>query len=126
MKYSIITNNNKVFNFYKETDSVVFLQDSSINEILEFVNEKCFEGHQLLSDPILYNLENQSNPFKSILIGKDILKDNSHSIKMTTGVLDLIEKVKFSPKEDLTEIELEEFRFVDLNLIRNSIEKLIF
>ncbi|MEG0068518.1 GrdX family protein [Cetobacterium sp.] len=126
MDYKIITNNNKVFNFFKETDEVIFLEDYKIEDVLKFVESKCLEGHRLLSDPILYNLENLDNPFKSILITNNQLEDNSHSIKIILGVLDLITKVHFTPKESLDEISLEEFRFVDLNLIRDSIDKINF
>ncbi|WP_297598561.1 GrdX family protein [uncultured Cetobacterium sp.] len=126
MDYKIITNNNKVFNFFKETDEVVFLKDYSIEDVLNFIESKCLEGHRLLSDPILYNLENQDNPFKSILITNNQLEDNSHSIKIILGVLDLITKVNFTPKELSNETSLEEFRFIDLNLIRDSIDKINF
>lgn len=124
MDYKIITNNNKVFNFFKETDSVVYLEGYSIEKVLHFIEQKCLEGHRLLSDPILYNLENLDNPFKSILITDKQLEDNIHSIKIIVGVLDIIKKVNFTPREMQDEISLEEFRFVDLNLIRDSIAKI--
>ena len=124
MNYKIITNNNKVFNFFKETDNVIYLENQNITELLNYIEKKCLEGHRLLSDPILYNLENQDNPFKSILITDKQIEDNSHSIKIILGVLDIIKKVNFTPKENQSEISLEEFRFVDLNLIRDSISKI--
>ena len=124
MDYKIITNNNKVFNFFKETDNVIYLKDYSIEKLLNYIEEKCLEGHRLLSDPILYNLENQNNPFKSILITEKQIDDNSHSIKIILGVLDIIKKVNFTPKSSLSNLNLEEFRFVDLNLIQDSISKI--
>ncbi|MGL5933334.1 MAG: GrdX family protein [Cetobacterium sp.] len=124
MDYKIITNNNKVFNFFKETDNVIYLENHNINEVLSYIEKKCLEGHRLLSDPILYNLENQDNPFKSILITNKQIEDNSHSIKIILGVLDIIKKVSFTPKDQQSNISLEEFRFVDLNLIRDSISKI--
>lgn len=124
MDYKIITNNNKVFNFFKETDNVIYLKDYSIEKLLNYIEEKCLEGHRLLSDPILYNLENQNNPFKSILITEKQIDDNSHSIKIILGVLDIIKKVNFTPKSSLSDLNLEEFRFVDLNLIQDSISKI--
>ncbi|MGL4642506.1 MAG: GrdX family protein [Cetobacterium sp.] len=124
MDYKIITNNNKVFNFFKETDNVIYLENHNINQVLNYIEQKCLEGHRLLSDPILYNLENQDNPFKSILITNKQIEDNSHSIKIILGVLDIVKKVSFTPKEEQSDISLEEFRFVDLNLIRDSISKI--
>lgn len=124
MDYKIVTNNNKVFNFFKETDNVVYLEEYNIEKVLGFIEQKCLEGHRLLSDPILYNLENLDNPFKSILITDKQLEDNTHSIKIIVGVLDIIKKVNFTPKEVQDDVSLEEFRFVDLNLIRDSITKI--
>lgn len=126
MEYTIITNNNKVFNFYQETDQVIFLEFSSFKEILHFIKNRCDEGYRLLSDPILYNLENKDNPFKTILISRSILSDNSHSINLINGVLDIAKNIEFTPINKLNEVELEEFRFIDLNLIRDSIDKIVF
>lgn len=126
MNYIIVTNNRKVFNFFKETDEVIYLEEYTIPKILEFVNEKCKEGHKLLSDPILYNLTNTLNPFKSILISKEILKNNISSIKMMEEVLEIQKKVEFFSKKRYTEEKNEEYRFIDLNLLQDSINKLLF
>lgn len=126
MEYTIITNNSKVFNFYQETDQVIFLEHSSFNDLLFFIKDRCIEGYRLLSDPILYNLENKDNPFKTILISKNTLVDNSHSIKLIEGVLNIANDINFTSSKDLNEVQLEEFRFIDLNLIRDSIEKIVF
>lgn len=126
MEYTIITNNNKVFNFYQETDQVIFLEHSSFKELLLFIKDRCLEGYRLLSDPILYNIENKENPFKTILISRNTLSDNSHSINLINGVLDIANDIEFSLARDLNEVQLEEFRFIDLNLIRDSISKIVF
>lgn len=101
MNYIIVTSNRKVFNFFKETDEVVYLEERTIPKNLEFVNEKCKEGHKLLSDSILYNLTNTLNPFKSILISKEILKNNISSVKMMKEVLEIQKKVDFFQKKDI-------------------------
>lgn len=126
MNYVIVTNNRKVFNFFKETDEVIYLKEYTIPKILEFVNEKCKEGHKLLSDPILYNLTNTLNPFKSILISKEILKNNISSIKMMEEVLEIQKKVEFFSAERFSDEKNEEYRFIDLNLLQDSINKLLF
>lgn len=125
MSYTIITNNSKVFNFYKETDDILFLDNKNLEEILNFVYKKTLEGFKVLSDPILYNVENPNNPFKSILISKTKNEDNHHSINLMTGVLEILKKIPTSTQKTLNEIQIEEFRFVDLNLIRDSIEKIL-
>lgn len=124
MEFIIITNNPKVFNFYKETDEVIFLKEKSLLELLEEINNYIIKGHKLLSDPILYNIENSENPYKTIIISKCPAENNMSSLDIIMGVLQIAEKlpkpIPFTSREDI----LEEFRFVDLNLIINSIKEL--
>ncbi|MEG0584630.1 MAG: GrdX family protein, partial [Cetobacterium sp.] len=78
----------------------------------------------LLSDPILYNLENSSNPFKSILISKNRYLDNNTSLELIEGAVHISQKLSPKDKELLSHDSLEEYRFVDLNLIIDSIKQL--
>lgn len=125
MEFIIITNNPKVYNFYHETDEIIFLQNRSLLEILEEVYGYILKGHKLLSDPILYNIENSDNPFKTIIISKYPAENNLSSLDIIGGVLHIAEKL---PKplciNSTNEKLLEEFRFVDLTLIINSIKEL--
>lgn len=124
MDFIIVTNNPKVFNFYKETDEIIFLKENSRLQLLEEVNDYIIKGHKLLSDPILYNIENSSNPFKTVIISKNPAENNMSSLDIIGGVLQIAEKLPeplpFTAEENI----LEEFRFVDLNLIINSIKEL--
>ena len=124
MEFIIITNNSKVYNFYKETDKVIFLEEKNLIEILEKINNYVLKGHKILSDPILSNIENSNNPFKTILISKLPTENNMSSLDIIGGVLQIAEKLPtplpFSSDENI----LEEFKFIDLNLIINSIKEL--
>ncbi|MCJ8342055.1 MAG: GrdX family protein [Cetobacterium sp.] len=124
MKYIIITNNHKVFNFYKETDEVFYLDKQNLQNVLNTVQENIHQGHNLLSDPILYNLENSKNPFKSILISKERFLDNSSSEEMIEGAIHISKKIHPLDVDSLNEEILEEFRFIDLNLLTDSIKQL--
>ncbi|MDP0488634.1 MAG: GrdX family protein [Fusobacterium sp. JB021] len=128
MKFKIITNNKKVFHFYKETDDVVYLKDTlkeaNLTKVLAEVYKYVLKGHKLLSDPIIYNLENIENPFKSILISKDIDRSGINSLKMVKGALKISEKLPQPDLEKNSKDRLEEYRYVDLNLLRNSIKEL--
>ncbi|MGL6114630.1 GrdX family protein [Cetobacterium sp. SF1] len=124
MKYIIVTNNHKVFNFYKETDEIIYLDKNNLQAVLTYVKNNIYDGHNLLSDPILYNLENSQNPFKSILISKERFLENSHSKEMIDGALHISLKLHPLDSDHLQEDLLEEFRFVDLNLLTDSIKQL--
>jgi hypothetical protein len=123
----IVTNNNKVFNFYKETDDVIFLDDAqSFSDVIDFVKQMVFEGHELLSDPILYNLENPNNPFKSLLLSKGIYGDNVLSKETMKKISSILKKVPtFGKKEEFSEKILEEFRFIDLNMLNDGLKQFL-
>lgn len=126
MEFIIVTNNNKVFNFYKETNEVFYFQKMDFVDLLNVVKEKIYEGHKLLSDPIMYNLENADNPYKSIALSVKTTDDTEHQ-KLIDNVINIAKKIParkhFSDFDDVT---LEEFRFVDLNLLTDGIKTFDF
>nr|WP_317280339.1 GrdX family protein [uncultured Fusobacterium sp.] len=122
MEFIIVTNNNKVFNFYKETNQVYYFQKLDFLDILNKVKEEIYKGHKLLSDPIMYNLENVENPFKSIALSKEVFDDDEQK-RLIDSVIGIAKKIPgrkdFSEFDDMT---LESFRFVDLNILRDGIK----
>ncbi|MFR3298785.1 MAG: GrdX family protein [Fusobacterium sp.] len=124
MEFIIITNNPKVYNFYKETDEIIFLKGKTLLQLLEEINNYVIKGHKILSDPIVSHIENSSNPFKTILISKYPAENNMSSLDIIGGVLQIAEKLPAPLPLTTDENILEEFRFIDLNLIINSIKEL--
>ncbi|WP_291259572.1 GrdX family protein [Fusobacterium sp.] len=129
MDYIIITNNSKVYNIYKESNEVLFFQKKDLLELLEIIRGKIYEGHILLSDPILSNLNNFDNPYKSIAISRDnflgdlFIKDDSQQKFIDTSI-NIAKKLPFREKiNELSEKKLEEYRFIDLNLLVTFIKK---
>ena len=122
MEFIIVTNNNKVFNFYKETNQVYYFQKLDFLDILNKVKEEIYKGRKLLSDPIMYNLENVENPFKSIALSKEVFDDDEQK-RLIDSVIGIAKKIPgrkdFSEFDDMT---LESFRFVDLNILRDAIK----
>ena len=122
MEFIIETNNNKVFNFYKETNQVYYFQKLDFLDILNKVKEEIYKGRKLLSDPIMYNLENVENPFKSIALSKEVFDDDEQK-RLIDSVIGIAKKIPgrkdFSEFDDMT---LESFRFVDLNILRDGIK----
>lgn len=124
MSFTIVTNNKKVFNFFKETDEVVLLENEDICRVLVEVYKCILKGHKLLSDPIIYNLENSNNPFKSIIVSKDFTAENGISLNLIKGALNIGKKLPDISMENISEENLEEYKFIDLNLLINSIKEL--
>lgn len=125
MKYIIITNNSKVYNFYKETDQVIHLKNGGFSKVLELVREKVHEGHVLLTDPIFSNIECCENPFKSIAVSEVLDSENKQSVELMEGAMKLSKKLVCSQDNmSLNDEILEEYRFIDLNLIREGLDEL--
>ena len=124
MSFTIVTNNKKVFNVFKETDEVVFLENENICRVLAEVYKCILKGHKLLSDPIIYNIENSNNPFKSIIVSKDFTTENSISLNLIKGALNIGKKLPDISIENISKETLEEYKFIDLSLLTNSIKEL--
>ncbi|MDR3259637.1 MAG: GrdX family protein [Fusobacteriaceae bacterium] len=123
MEIIIITNNNKVYNFYKETNTTLFYQKKDLIELLEIIKEKIYNGHRLLSDPIFSSLERPENPYKSVAISKIIFEDNRDHQKLIDGAISIAKKIENRKKfYDFKENNLEEYRFIDLNLLSDIIK----
>ena len=130
MEYIIITNNSKVYNFYKETNEVLFYQKKDLIDLLEIIKEKIYAGHILLSDPILSTLDNLDNPYKSVAIskadflGEILIKDDSQK-KMIDSAIGIAKKLPFRKIiTGIEESELEKYRFIDLNILTEFIKRL--
>ncbi len=124
MSFTIVTNNKKVFNIFKETDDVVFLENENICRVLAEVYKCVLKGHKLLSDPIVYNVENSNNPFKTIIVSQNFTTDNSISLNLIKGALNIGKKLPNISFENIPEETLEEYKFIDLSLLNNSIREL--
>lgn len=123
MDFIIITNNNKVYNFYKETNDIFYFQKKDFLDLLEIVKEEIYKGHKLLSDPIMYNLENSENPYKSIAVSKNTFLDDGSQKKLIDGVISIAKKIPNRKNfSEFSETTLEEFRFIDLNLLTDGIK----
>ena len=110
MDFIIITNNNKVYNFYKETNDVFYFQKKDFLDLLEIVKEEIYKGHKLLSDPIMYNL-----------VSKDTFSDDGTQKKLIDGVISIARKIPNRKNfSEFSETTLEEFRFIDLNLLTDG------
>lgn len=123
MKYILITNNRKVYNFYKETDEVIYLKEGSFINVLDLVRDKIHQGHRLLTDPIMSNIADADNPYKSIAISSEVYEGVEKSVKFIEGAHIMAERMEECDiKRELSEEKLKEYRYVDLNLIQEWVK----
>jgi len=123
MKYILVTNNRKVYNFYKETDEVIYLREGRFMDVLDLVRDKIHKGHTLLTDPIMSNIADSKNPYKSIAISSSAYGEDEKSMRFIEGAHVVAEKMEENERKwDLSEEKLKEYRYVDLNLIREWVK----
>lgn len=120
MKYVIITNNRKVKNLYQETNKVKYYERKDLLHILDKVQEEVYEGHKLLSDPIISHIEDAGNPFKSVLVSKQSFPGNEEFKKIIDVSIKIAVQLDNS-NQDYSEDELEAYRFIDLKLLQEAI-----
>ena len=82
------------------------------------------KGHKLLSDPIVYNLSNSNNPFKSIIVSQNFSTNNINSLNLIKGALSIGRKLPITTTDNIPNETLEEYKFIDLTLLSNSIKEL--
>ena len=124
MEIVIYTNNSKVKHFYQETNEVRFQTKQDLISLLEDVKVAVDRGCRILSDPIYSCLESPENPYKSIAVTKETYDDNEDQQKMIEGSISIAKKIENRKKFfDFKEENLEQYRFIDLNLLRDFITK---
>ena len=113
----------KLDSLLKETNDIFYFQKKDFLDLLEIVKEEIYKGHKLLSDPIMYNLENSENPYKSIAVSKNTFSDDGSQKKLIDGVISIAKKIPNRKNfSEFSETTLEEFRFIDLNLLTDGIK----
>lgn len=123
----IITNNKLVFEKYKNTYQVVFDENFSYLDVLEYVKNKIHEGHILVTHPLSGSIKPNETPYKTIMISKK--KESSVDFNSLVIIEDSIATakkfLKDKPTPNWPERVLEDFRIIDLSLIENAINRMV-
>lgn len=125
MKSILITNNEFVYEKYKDSIETIYDKDYEYLEILKMTRDKVHLGHKLLTHPLSGSVKPNETPYKSIIISKE---QNGLDEKGLKIVEDSIESaVKFLNNKqtpDWSEKILNDFRTIDLSLIAPVMEKI--
>lgn len=125
MDIILITNNYNVYEKYRDNMDITYDEGFSYLEILEYTRDKVHQGHELLTHPLSGSIKPNETPYKSILISKRIDKLDFNSLNIIEESIKTTEKFlhnKITP--NWTEKVLEDFRVIDLSLIKNVIDSL--
>lgn len=119
----IITNNQKVFDTYKDTWKIEYHEDYSLLKILECCRDQIHLGKKLLTHPLTGSVKPNETPFKSVMLSSDHGPLDMESLSIIENAIEVTKKflnnheVKNWPQKIL-----DDFRLIDFGLITSGIE----
>lgn len=121
----LITNNEFVYEKYKNNIDTIYNKDLSYLDILKMTRDKIHLGHKLLTHPLSGSVKPNETPYKSLIISKEIGELDERGLKIIEESI-LVAKKFLNNKEtpNWSKRVLEDFRTIDLSLISPVIEKI--
>lgn len=125
MSSVIVTNNKYVYEKYKDKMEIIFKDDFTYMQVLEFVRDKVHDGYKLLTHPLSGSVKPNETPYKTIMISKDKGSLDEDGVRIIEDSIATLKKFQSNkPTPDWVEHVLDDFRVIDLSLIENVIDKL--
>lgn len=125
MSSVIVTNNKYVYEKYKDKMEIIYKDDFTYMQILQFVRDKIHDGHKLLTHPLSGSVKPNETPYKTIMISKDKGSLDEDGVRIIEDSIATLKKFQSNkPTPDWVEHVLDDFRVIDLSLIENVIDKL--
>ena len=117
----IITNNQKVRDFFEKERIEVLYIDGDYKDVLYTVRDKVQLNYRLLTHPLSGSIKPNETPYKSIAIKKE-KKLDLLSLELISNAIEVYKKLQKDLKTPFwTESILEDFRVIDLDLIKNAL-----
>lgn len=123
MSFIIITNNDMVYNKYKN-DFNIELYDCSIKEIMVKVRDKVHEGYKVLTHPLSSSIKPNESLYKSIMISDDkSVLDYDSLLIIENGIMtcDKFNKIKYNIV--YTDKIIEDFKLIDLTVLESALNR---
>jgi len=115
----VVTNNKKVLETYP--NQVQFIEGSVLDVFLR-CEQLLKEGYDLVTHPLSGNLQVSKTPFKSVVLEETNENVQPKSLEL---IRLCIEKVKEVQPISYPDAVLEDFAFLDLELIKEPLEELL-
>lgn len=126
MDKTIVTNNSKVYDKYKDVYQVVYLEDLSYTDVLYRTRDFVHLGYKLLTHPMAGSLKPNQTPYKTVIIEKSD-KTDYESLKLIENSLEAALKfLRFKKTPKWNEKILNDFKTVDLSFIENVVKNPMF
>lgn len=125
MSSVVVTNNKYVYEKYKDKMEIIFKDDFTYMQVLEFVRDKVHDGYKLLTHPLSGSVKPNETPYKTIMISKDKGSLDEDGLRIIEDSIATVKKFQSNkPTPNWVESVLDDFRVIDLSLIENVIDKL--
>ena len=125
MSSIIVTNNPYVYDKYKNNKEMIYKEDFSYLEILEFIRDKIHSGHELITHPLSGSIKPNETPYKTIMISNKTGELDADGLRIIEESILTVKKfISDKPTPDWVERVLDDFRVIDLSLIENVIDSL--
>lgn len=119
----IVSNNESVYNTYKDVIQIEYLEDYKFLDVLKHCRDRIHKGAKLLTHPLTGSVKPNETPFKSIMISDDTGPLDVESLTMIESAIEVT--IKFLNNSEIKEWPeriLDDFRLIDFRLIRSAIE----
>lgn len=123
-KAVLVTNNNRVYEKYKDKINVLYMQ--SYEEVLMKVRDMVYDRHVLLTHPQALSLKPNQTPYRSVIVYPKGEDDNTDDILLIEKCLETYEQwQKIAPTPQKYEDRVaEDFKTIDLSVIDHVIPRI--
>lgn len=123
-KAVLVTNNNRVYEKYKDIMNVLYMQ--SYKEVLIKARDLVYDRHVLLTHPQASSLKPNQTPYRSVIVYPKGKEDNTDDILLIEKCLETYEQwQKIAPTPQKYEDRVaEDFKTIDLSVIDHVIPRI--
>lgn len=124
-KAIVVTNNDKVWEKYKDKMKVVLLAD--YEEVLVKTRDLVYDRHCLLTHPQASSLKPNQTPFRSVILYPKGKEDNTKDILLIEKCMETYKEwQEIAPTPAKYEEKVKnDFKTIDLSIIDNVVPKII-
>lgn len=123
-KAILITNNDRVYEKYKDNLTVILLD--TYEEVLLRTRDMVYDRHVLLTHPQASSLKPNQTPYRSIVVYPKCEEDNTKDIMLIENCMETYRQWQEIAKtpDSYQEKVAEDFKTIDLSVIDNIIPKI--
>ncbi|MGD9569798.1 MAG: GrdX family protein [Sedimentibacter sp.] len=116
----IITNNEWVYNKYKDTYNTLFI-DGSFRDVLVKTRDMVHEGYELLTHPLASSIKPNETPYKSVIISDNKGNLSLDSIFIIENSIMSFDNFNLNKIKNITEKMKEDFKLIDLTVLESAL-----